>query len=88
MYWREFYVYLLHGFMCSKRFLSIVDILQELLTPEYLTLKRYEAISSNNKVYFGNSIPDMFVDTDASQKVAAAKANSNASQIICRLIII
>ncbi|XP_075735713.1 erlin-1 isoform X1 [Rhipicephalus microplus] len=33
-----------------------------LLTPEYLELKRYEAISSNNKIYFGKDIPSMFIN--------------------------
>ncbi|XP_049271938.1 erlin-2-like isoform X2 [Rhipicephalus sanguineus] len=33
-----------------------------LLTPEYLELKRYEAIASNNKVYFGKDIPSMFIN--------------------------
>lgn len=32
------------------------------LTPEYLTLKKYEALSRNTKIYFGNSIPSMFSD--------------------------
>ena len=33
-----------------------------MLTPEYIELKKYEALAANNKVYFGNSIPSMFVD--------------------------
>lgn len=33
-----------------------------LLTPQFLELKRYEAISSNNKIYFGKDIPSMFID--------------------------
>merc|ERR1719334_392977 len=32
-----------------------------LLTPEFLELKKIEAISSNNKVYFGPDIPNMFL---------------------------
>lgn len=36
-----------------------------LLTPQYLELKRYEAISANSKVYFGTNIPSMFF-TDGS----------------------
>jgi regulator of protease activity HflC (stomatin/prohibitin superfamily) len=46
-----------------------------MLTPEYIELKKYEALATNNKVYFGNSIPDMFVDFQhslASQQVAAS----------------
>ena len=33
------------------------------LTPEYLTLIKYESIAKNAKIYFGNSIPDMFSDS-------------------------
>lgn len=32
-----------------------------LLTKEYLELKKYEALSNNNKVYFGSDIPSMFL---------------------------
>ncbi|KAK2499116.1 hypothetical protein MC885_019993 [Smutsia gigantea] len=38
------------------------------LTPEYLELKRYEAIASNSKIYFGNNIPSMFVDSSCALK--------------------
>ncbi|KAH6944170.1 hypothetical protein HPB50_002189 [Hyalomma asiaticum] len=38
-----------------------------LLTPEYLELKRYEAIASNNKVYFGKDIPSMFINHCSQQ---------------------
>lgn len=34
-----------------------------LLTPQYLELKRTEAIAANAKVYFGTSIPSMFYST-------------------------
>ena len=32
-----------------------------LFTPEFLELKRYEALSSNQKIYFGPDIPHTFV---------------------------
>jgi hypothetical protein len=38
------------------------SFLQLMLTPEYLELRKYEALTANSKVYFGNSIPDMFLD--------------------------
>merc|ERR1719242_8063 len=38
-----------------------------LLTPEFLELKRIEAISSNNKVYFGPDIPNMFLSSDGDK---------------------
>eukprot|EP00118_Oscarella_pearsei_P025164 m.307642 g.307642 ORF g.307642 m.307642 type:complete len:326 (+) comp42572_c0_seq1:36-1013(+) len=44
------------------------------LTPQYLELKRYEALSSNLKVYYGPDIPQFFVDSKAD--VVAVK-NSN-----------
>ena len=33
------------------------------LTPEFLELTRYEALAKNTKIYFGNSIPNMFSDS-------------------------
>ncbi|XP_071952523.1 erlin-2-B-like [Antedon mediterranea] len=36
------------------------------LTPEYLELIRYQSIASTNKIYFGNDIPSMFVDSVAT----------------------
>ncbi|XP_074814722.1 erlin-1 isoform X4 [Natator depressus] len=33
------------------------------LTPAYLELKKYQAIAANSKLYFGNSIPSMFLDS-------------------------
>lgn len=33
----------------------------QLLTKEYLELKKYEALSNNNKVYFGSDIPNMYL---------------------------
>ncbi|XP_008333941.1 erlin-2 [Cynoglossus semilaevis] len=36
------------------------------LTPEYLQLMKYKAIAANSKIYFGNDIPHMFVDTGAA----------------------
>jgi len=48
-----------------------------MLTPEYIELKKYEALAANNKVYFGNSIPSMFVDFQ--QAAASAAADSKVS---------
>ncbi|XP_048760613.2 erlin-2-B-like isoform X2 [Ostrea edulis] len=41
------------------------------LSREYLELMKYEAIAQNTKIYFGNNIPDMFMDPTLS--AAAAK---------------
>ncbi|KFM69687.1 Erlin-2-B, partial [Stegodyphus mimosarum] len=47
-----------------------------LLTPEYLELKKLEAISQNSKIYFGSDLPRMFMDSShtvpPSKKVFAS----------------
>lgn len=48
--------------------------LQLLLTKEFLQLKKYEAIATNSKVYFGADIPSMFLDSEASSATSAAAA--------------
>jgi len=56
------------------------DANKALITPEYLELKRIEAIGSNNKVYFGSDIPKMFLDGGANPNSAAAvKGATSAS---------
>jgi len=45
-----------------------------MLTPEYIELKKYEALAANNKVYFGNSIPNMFVDFQQAAAAVAAES--------------
>ncbi|XP_044155514.1 erlin-1-like [Bufo gargarizans] len=35
------------------------------LTPEYLELVKFQVISTNNKIYFGNDIPSMFLDSSS-----------------------
>ncbi|KAM3868262.1 erlin-2 [Diretmus argenteus] len=42
------------------------------LTPEYLQLMKYKAIATNSKIYFGNDIPQMFVDSGPAGIKAAA----------------
>ncbi|XP_006820497.2 erlin-1-like [Saccoglossus kowalevskii] len=36
------------------------------LTPEYLEMMKYQAISQNSKIYFGESIPNMFLSGDSN----------------------
>lgn len=50
-----------------------------MLTKEYLELKRYEALATNNKVYFGNSIPNMYVDSGSNVGVASAASATGAA---------
>ncbi|XP_010857835.1 PREDICTED: erlin-1 isoform X1 [Bison bison bison] len=49
------------------------------LTPEYLELKRYQAIASNSKIYFGNSIPSMFVDSCCALKYSDVRTGRKGS---------
>jgi len=44
-----------------------------LLTPEYLELKRLQAVASNNKIYYGEKIPSMFLNTSPSDKLDGPK---------------
>uniref|UniRef100_W5MA74 Erlin-1 n=1 Tax=Lepisosteus oculatus TaxID=7918 RepID=W5MA74_LEPOC len=37
------------------------------LTPEYLELMKYQAIAANSKIYFGQDIPNMFMENSGSQ---------------------
>ncbi|KAM7102257.1 inhibitor of nuclear factor kappa-B kinase subunit alpha-like isoform 3-T3 [Ciconia maguari] len=38
------------------------------LTPEYLELMKYQAIAANSKLYFGDRIPNVFLDSCAFQQ--------------------
>ena len=58
-----------------------VPFFQLLYTPQYLEIQRYKAIGSNNKVYFGNNIPDMFIDS-TSDVVHTAKT---AKKVVSKL---
>ncbi len=51
----------------------MVCFLQLLLTAEYLEMKRVESLSANTKIYFGNSIPSMFVDQPSGPAVKSVK---------------
>ena len=54
-----------------------------MLTPEYLEMKKYEALATNNKIYFGNSIPNMFVDfSTLADHLAVGSAKSSDSKVI------
>uniref|UniRef100_A0A8B9KWQ1 Erlin-1 n=1 Tax=Astyanax mexicanus TaxID=7994 RepID=A0A8B9KWQ1_ASTMX len=47
------------------------------LTPEYLELMKYQAIAANSKIYFGQDIPNMFVDNSASPSIKGAADSSD-----------
>lgn len=44
------------------------EINKILLTSEYLELMKYEAITKNNKIYFGEKIPNIFLDNGIPSK--------------------
>lgn len=52
------------------------------LTPEYLQLMKYKAIAANSKIYFGNDIPHMFVDSAGSSIKASAAMDMVGEQIL------
>ena len=59
---------------CSDCILTTSSLFcQLILSRDYLELRKIEAIEKNNKVYYGNNIPSMFLDTksDAKHVVAA-----------------
>ncbi|XP_023183589.1 erlin-1-like [Xiphophorus maculatus] len=53
--------------------------LQLKLTPEYLELMKYQAIAANSKIYFGQDIPNMFVEgTNGATKPVPSPILHNA----------
>ncbi|XP_061907572.1 erlin-2 [Entelurus aequoreus] len=52
------------------------------LTPEYLQLMKYKAIAANSKIYFGNDIPQMFMDSAGSSIKASAAVDFVGEQIL------
>ncbi|XP_041921543.1 erlin-1 [Alosa sapidissima] len=48
------------------------------LTPEYLQMVKYQAIASNSKIYFGQDIPNMFVDNSAPSEGGGAVQEDGA----------
>lgn len=57
---------------------------QHKLTPEYLELKRFQAIASNSKIYFGSSIPNMFVDSSCALKYSDVRTGSRSSPLLSK----
>jgi len=39
------------------------------LTQEYLELVKYQSIGQNTKIYFGDKIPQMFIDKNEKDKI-------------------
>uniref|UniRef100_A0AAQ5ZPP5 Erlin-1 n=1 Tax=Amphiprion ocellaris TaxID=80972 RepID=A0AAQ5ZPP5_AMPOC len=56
------------------------------LTPEYLELMKYQAIAANSKIYFGQDIPNMFVEgTNSPSKSARSPSLPNAEQDLFKM---
>jgi len=51
------------------------------LTPEYLEMIRLLSIANNTKIYFGNSIPQMFLETVSSAKGKSDHTGGSASNV-------
>ncbi|KAF2987953.1 hypothetical protein EK904_012426, partial [Melospiza melodia maxima] len=48
------------------------------LTPEYLELMKYQAIAANSKLYFGDRIPGVFLDSCAFQQASLRTAQQSS----------
>ncbi|RMC11819.1 hypothetical protein DUI87_11945 [Hirundo rustica rustica] len=59
-------------------FLLTGDQLQLKLTPEYLELMKYQAIAANSKLYFGDRIPGVFLDSCAFQQASLRTAHETS----------
>ena len=47
------------------------------LSKEYLELVKYESIAKNAKIYFGENIPQMFLDTKFSSTEESKEATTD-----------
>ncbi|KRZ59999.1 Erlin-1, partial [Trichinella nativa] len=56
-----------------------------LLSAEYLELKRIEAVSNNNKVFYGTDIPNMFLSSD-STSTDGKKTQQRANNFYFRIL--
>lgn len=60
-----------HLFFLRLLFFLQADANKLLLTPEYLELKKYEALALNNKIYFGEKIPNIFLENGFGKTIAS-----------------
>ena len=60
--------------------IKCLNLLQMILTPQYIELKKLEALSKNNKVYYGNSIPNIFLDNGNIAAVATSEKKQTDSK--------
>jgi erlin len=57
-----------------------LEINKDKFTPEFLEFMRYQAIAQNTKIYFGNKIPDIFMETQSSTNTANNVASTLADK--------
>ena len=50
-----------------------------LLTTQYLELKKIEAVANNNKIYYGSSIPSVFLDASTVAQSIPSKTGGGSS---------
>lgn len=53
-----------------------------LLTEKYLELKRIEAITVNNKIYYGNNIPNVFIGGQETERISSPSSTSTESATV------
>jgi regulator of protease activity HflC (stomatin/prohibitin superfamily) len=52
-----------------------------LLTEKYLELKRIEAITVNNKIYYGNNIPNVFIGGQETERVSSSSSSTESATV-------
>ncbi|WAQ97460.1 ERLN2-like protein [Mya arenaria] len=62
--------------LAKERAMADANYYRLRLTPEYLEMLRYQSITTNTKVFFGNKIPDIFVDPTAFAQSSASSQSS------------
>lgn len=56
------------------------EINKILHTPEFLELKKYEALTQNTKVYFGSDIPQTYLSLDGISSIYKAGTPESGSE--------
>lgn len=57
------------------------EVNKMLHTPQYIELKKYDALTQNTKVYFGTDIPQTFLGSEFLTKVLTNNGDSSTSDI-------
>lgn len=65
-------------FLCTY---NSIAYLQMILTAEYLEMLKQKAILENTKIYFGNRIPDMFMEPSTFSHTVTSKDSSKSQKV-------